>query len=297
MGMGNRFFTLAAGLALALAGRAAGAQAQVAVLDSANTKAFFGLHYPACGNGSFFLGAEEYQRYFRGWEFVLQQMGVPFDTILDGDVSEAGLGKYKLLILSNVASLSDSQIRAVKQWVIRGGRLIATFGTGYKDILADPRQDDGLKLQKGGTTGLHELWQDPANKIFGSNPINNGAGTDVRITQYAGPTECLMNQLPGDILPYGAESNILVQRPEQFAGAFGFVVIKNVAVKHPTPAILMSRAAAGLTVYYAFAPEYLVSKEFNLPAAPSCPDGQNWAGRSEKGRLLMRCTIQYLLAH
>jgi hypothetical protein len=287
----------ALGLATLTGGAMAIAAPQVAVLDSANTKAFFALHYPACGNGSFYLGADEYQRYFRGWQYVLQQMSVGYDLIQDADVTESNLSKYKLLILSNTASLSDDQDRAVKQWVIRGGRLIATFGTGYKDVTADPRQADGLKLQKGGTTGLHELWHDPANKVFGSNPINNGAGTDVRITQYAGPTECLMNQLPGNVLPYGAESNILIQRPEQFPGALGFVVLKNVDVKHPTPAILMERAAAGLTVYYAFAPEYIVSKEFNLPASPSCPDGQNWAGRSAQGRMLMQCTIQYLLSH
>ena len=48
---------------------------QVALLDSAVTKRFFGLHYPQCSPPtSYYLGANEYQRYFRGWEFV---PGVP----------------------------------------------------------------------------------------------------------------------------------------------------------------------------------------------------------------------------
>ena len=101
--------------------------------------------------------------------------------------------------------------------------------------------------------------------------------------------------LANDLLPYGAEGNLLVQRPENFPGALGFVVLKGVEVKHPTPAIMLERMAHGLVVYYAFAPEYLISKEFNLPVTPSCPDGQNWSGRSTQGRALMQCTINFLL--
>ncbi len=285
-----------------------GAQAPVALLDSGHTREFFALHYPACNTDStppsYYLGPDEYQRYFRGWEYVLQQANILHDIIHDADVTDTGLSKYRLLILSNTASLSDDQERAIQHWVIRGGRLLATFGSGYKDIVSDPRQDDGLKEQKGGTSGLHELWHDPMSKVFGSNPVNNGAGTNVLVTQYVGPTACLQGKLRNNQLGYGAESNLLIQRPVSFPGALGFVVLNPGQpaiplppglVAHPTPAILLTRAAAGLVVYYAFAPEYLVSKEFNLPSSPACDDGQNWKGRSQEGRALMECTVRFLL--
>jgi len=290
-----------AGTVLLMAAGAGRVSGQVALLDSANTKEFFSRHYPNCSPpASFYLGAEEYQRYFRGWEYVLNQAPpISYTIIHDNDVTAAGLAKYKLLILSNNASLSDEQAQAIQYWVIGGGRLLATFGSGYKGVTLDPRQDDLLKLQKGGTFGLHELWHDPATKVFSSlaiDPAHNGS-VDVRISRYEGPTACLSGQLVNDVLPYGALGNILAQRPENHPGVLGFLIIQNPDWKRPEPAIITTRAAAGLVVYYAFAPEYIVSKEFGLPASPSCPDGQNWTGRSTQGRILMRCTIDYLLGN
>src|SRR5262245_6412747 len=81
---------------------------RVAVLDSANTRYFFGLHYTNCSPPtSYTLGADEYQRYFRGWEYVLQTNNIPYSIIHDADVDTAGLARFDLLILSNAVSLSD----------------------------------------------------------------------------------------------------------------------------------------------------------------------------------------------
>jgi len=273
--------------------------AEVAILDSDNTKAFFGKHYPACGvDGSVYLGADEYQRYFRGWEYVLDHPGsgspIPYDRIHDAQVTQQGLEPYRVLILSNTASLSVDQQKAIHQWVIRGGRLLATFGSGYKGTVEDPRQDDGLKLSKGGTFGLHQLWHDPMTKTFGSHYVNSGAGTDIQITRYEGPTACLAGGLVDDILPYGAESNLLVQRPENHPGSLGQVVLKGISsYDRPTPAILWTRMSRGEVVYFAFAPEYLASKEFNLPSF--CDDGQVWTGASTEERILMECAVRHLI--
>jgi len=88
-----------------------------------------------------------------------------------------------------------------------------------------------------------------------------------------------------------------VQRPEDFHDTLGLVVLKNATLAHPTPAILVTQQAHGLVVYFAFAPEYLVSKEFNPASLPFCFDPQNWAGRSAKGRILMEGTVRYLRAN
>jgi len=267
---------------------------RVAVLDSANTRHFFSLHYPNCAPPvSFTLGAEEYQRYFRGWEYVLQTNNIPYAIIHDADVESGRLDNYDLLILSNTASLSDAEEKAIDHWVRRGGQLIATFGSGYKDVVTDLHQLDGLKLQKGGTSGLHQLWKDPLSKLF--TTLNFAPGIDVQISQYAGPTAGLLGQLTNNILPYGASANLLVQRPPEFSRAYGFLIVPGYS--KPAPAILLNDAAHGRVIYFSFAPEYLVSKEFNLPANLPCPDGQNWAGRSTQLRILMRDSVLYLLNH
>jgi hypothetical protein len=63
----------------------------------------------------------------------------------------------------------------------------------------------------------------------------------------------------------------------------------------PAPAIRLTDAGHGTVLYFAFAPEYLVSKEFNLPSSLPCPDGQNWTGRSTPLRILMRDAVVFLL--
>src|SRR5438477_7657187 len=267
--------------------------ADVAILDSANTKHFFALHYAACSPPtSFTLGADEYQRYFRGWEFVLQTNGISYNIISDDDVIHGALENYKLLILSNTASLSDAEDKIIDHWVRSGHSLLATFGSGYKDVVSDPHQLDGLKLQNGGTAGLHQLWHDPLSKLF--TTLLFTPGVDVQITQYSGPTAGLRGMLPNNTLPYGAAANLLIQRPPTFGDAYGFLNLGTANYTKPAPAILVTKDAHGGVIYFAFAPEYIVSKEFDLPAALPCPDGQNWAGRSTELRILMRDSVLYL---
>src|SRR5438034_4094302 len=170
----------------------------VAILDSTNTRYYFGLHYPSCSpSASYYLGADEYQRYFRGWEYVLLANNIPYTIVSDGDIENGRLDNFLLLILSNAVSLSDSEEHAIEHWVRSGGRLLATFGTGYKDVVTDIRQLDALKLQNGGTSGLHSLWHDPISKLVTSQLF--APGIDVHISSYAGPAAGLSGQLINNI--------------------------------------------------------------------------------------------------
>lgn len=286
------------------------AQPRIALLDSTNTSDFFAAHYPPCAPAasppSYYLGADEYQRYFRGWQYVLDQLKLQYGTVYDyriikdQDVTAAGLAPYRLLILSNTALMSDEQTKAVQQWVIRGGRLLATFGSGYKSLANDPREADGWKEQKGGTFGLHQLWHDPVGKVFSTWWID--PGVDVRITRYEGPTALLRGKLTDNMLHYGGEGNILVQRPEQHPNVLGFLQIENPEWKATSPAIISTRQAKGLVVYLAFAPEYIVYKELESSGIaqqqygwPVCSEGPVWIGRSAECQLLMIGALHYLL--
>ncbi len=289
--------------------------AQIALLDSSNTKDFFERHYPPCDpmNGSYYLGADEYQRYFRGWQWVLMQLmqnGLPsgispwYEIINDGNIDAKDLANYKLLILSNTAMLSEGQVRAIQKWVIGGGNLLATFGSGYKSLVSDPREIDGLKQQKGGTFGLHQLWHDPIGKLFSSQWVV--PGVDVTITRNEGPTQQL-STYQGKILRYGAQANLMVHRPLNYPDALGFLDINNPDWKSTTPAIISARQAKGLVVYFAFAPEYIVYKELEMPdsglgnlppgSPPPCYDGQPWGGRSAGLLELMVETVNYLFVN
>ena len=54
------------------------------------------------------------------------------------------MDRYKLLILPNVAALSDQQCEQLRQFVQRGGSLLATFETSLYDERGKPRRDFGL---------------------------------------------------------------------------------------------------------------------------------------------------------
>ena len=51
---------------------------------------------------------------------------------------------FKLLILPNIAALSDQQCQQLKEYVRRGGSLLATFETSLYDEWGVPRKDFGL---------------------------------------------------------------------------------------------------------------------------------------------------------
>ncbi len=297
----NKFIVYTIGLVIFLVGMgsARAEAAEIALLDSSvNTANFFDWHYDECAADGNFLGRDEYRRYFLGWDYVLRgqldnamvdrtpplPLGTvyPHDVIYDVDVTEDNLANYKILILSNTASLDDFQIRAIHKWVIHGGKLIATFGSGYKDITEDLREDDELRKQKGHTGGLHQLWHDPWNKAFGTQSISPEdpilPGIDIMVTRIFGPTD-IDGWTQGAILSYGAEANLLMPRPEHFRNALAFLRFDPAdSWDKPHPAILLNRAGRGEVVYFAYAPEFIVALAFDL--AGHCDGDGNYPDNS-----------------
>jgi hypothetical protein len=62
------------------------------------------------------------------------------DRLLDGE----HVDRYRLLILPNVAALSDAQCEQLRQYVKRGGSLLATFESSLYDERGNRRKDFGL---------------------------------------------------------------------------------------------------------------------------------------------------------
>lgn len=75
---------------------------------------------------------------------ALVEDSMPFEMVHDGLLDEAHLKDFKLLVLPNIAALSDQQCAQLRRFVENGGSLVATFETSLFDPQGKPRQDFGL---------------------------------------------------------------------------------------------------------------------------------------------------------
>ena len=101
--------------------------------------------------------SEQTQRYYGGqrWQerssghelgmyHALIEARVPFDMVNDRLLDAEHLNPFKLLVLPNVAALSSVQCDQLRQYVERGGSIVATFETSLYDEQGGRRQDFGL---------------------------------------------------------------------------------------------------------------------------------------------------------
>jgi hypothetical protein len=107
-----------------------------ALVMSDNTRVFYGRssgkveeRYLANVFGMFRAGLEEH---------------LPFTLINDWNLTDADLAKYRVLILSNTASLDAAQCAAVRRFVERGGGLVASLDASLCDEFGDVRKDFAL---------------------------------------------------------------------------------------------------------------------------------------------------------
>jgi hypothetical protein len=88
------------------------------------------------------------QASYRGAFRILTEHQVPFDCAhdlaLSGDGGDELLARYHLLILPDAACLSDEQAAAIDAFVRRGGRVLATGGTGLYTERCRPRDSYAL---------------------------------------------------------------------------------------------------------------------------------------------------------
>jgi len=93
-------------------------------------------------------GGKEWQSHLdwheKGMYHALIEARIPFDMVNDQLLDADDLEYYKLLILPNVAALSDTQCEQLRQFTVNGGSMMATFETSLFDENGDPRKDFGL---------------------------------------------------------------------------------------------------------------------------------------------------------
>ena len=79
-----------------------------------------------------------------GWYHALVEARIPFEMVHDRLLDAEHLANFKTLILPNIAALSDAQCGQLREFVARGGGIVATSETSLHDEWGVKRKDFGL---------------------------------------------------------------------------------------------------------------------------------------------------------
>jgi Hypothetical glycosyl hydrolase 6/Beta-galactosidase trimerisation domain len=109
--------------------------ARVAIVYSEQTRDFYGKDEAEA----------KVDDHLKGMYQVLLEARVPFEMVHDAFLEPADVDRFKLLVLPNVAALSDAQCGRLAGYVARGGSLLATFETSLYDETGAPRKEFGLR--------------------------------------------------------------------------------------------------------------------------------------------------------
>lgn len=87
---------------------------------------------------------KDYRDHAYGIYHALVEDHLPFEMVNDQLLDAEHLQPYKLLILPNIAALSDKQCDQLRRFVRRGGSIVATYETSLYDEEGNSRSDFGL---------------------------------------------------------------------------------------------------------------------------------------------------------
>ncbi len=147
--------------------------AEVAMVYSQQTAAFYGGEHAQARVEDYALGA--YQAMVEG--------RIPFDMVHDKLLDPEHVDRYRVLILPNLAALSDAQCKQITEYVHRGGSIVATYETSLYDEWGNRRANFGLSEIFGASftgtvdTGMHNSYLN----IEGDHPLVHGLENATRI--------------------------------------------------------------------------------------------------------------------
>jgi hypothetical protein len=108
--------------------------ARVAMVYSQQTATFYGGEH----------ARPKVEDHALGFYHALIESRIPFEMVHDRLLDPTHIDRFKVLILPNIAALSDEQCNQLRQYLRRGGSVVATFETSLYDEWGVPRKDFGL---------------------------------------------------------------------------------------------------------------------------------------------------------
>jgi hypothetical protein len=87
---------------------------------------------------------DRHEDHMLGMYHSLIESRIPFELVHEAFLTPDRLDHFKLVILADAAALSDAQCRAIREYVQRGGSLLATFTSSLFDETGRRRDDFGL---------------------------------------------------------------------------------------------------------------------------------------------------------
>jgi hypothetical protein len=108
--------------------------ARVAMVYSQQTAWFYG------GDKA----SQKVEDHTRGMYHALIEARIPFEMVHDRKLEADQVDQFKLLILPNIAAMSEAQCEQLRQYVRRGGSVLATLETSLYDEWGGRRADFGL---------------------------------------------------------------------------------------------------------------------------------------------------------
>ena len=84
------------------------------------------------------------ERHDLGFYHALIEAKLPFELLSDQAMTPESLDRFKVIVLANVACLSDAQCDAIRAYVARGGSVVAAYETSLRDEHGKTRAGFGL---------------------------------------------------------------------------------------------------------------------------------------------------------
>jgi len=126
-------------------------------------------------------GGQPHARYLdfiRGWYCALMEAHIPFDVISDKNITRERLQRYRTVVLSNLACVSDDVASVLSAYAAGGGGIVASFDAGAYTLDGAKRPTAALDPLLGGQrTGRREGLKSSYARIEDSaDPLLAGIG-------------------------------------------------------------------------------------------------------------------------
>ncbi|TCV74547.1 beta-galactosidase-like protein [Neorhizobium sp. R1-B] len=118
-----------------------------------------------------------------GFYHALVEARLPFELLSDQVLTASELDRFKVIVLANAACLSDAQVKAIRDYVARGGSVVAAYETSLRDEFGKLRTEFGLSdvLAARYQSGPRGIVKNTYVALSGEHPVNQGYEGAARI--------------------------------------------------------------------------------------------------------------------